>query len=73
MILKKLVYKIRTYIFYSAKLRNSCRLYDNVPKDTAAQQAADCIIILHIKMRFTCWINKATDTHSDYVILIYFS
>jgi len=23
-------------------------------------------------MRFTSWINKATDTHSDYVILISF-
>jgi len=23
-------------------------------------------------MRFTCWINKATDTQSDYVILMAF-
>jgi hypothetical protein len=23
-------------------------------------------------MRFACWITKATDTHSDYVILIAF-
>jgi len=22
-------------------------------------------------MRITCWINKATDTHSEYVILIF--
>jgi hypothetical protein len=24
------------------------------------------------RMRFTCWITKATDTHSEYVILIAF-
>jgi hypothetical protein len=24
-------------------------------------------------MRFTCWIDKATDTHSEYVTLIAFS
>jgi hypothetical protein len=28
-------------------------------------------IIQH--MRFACWITKATDTHSEYVILISFS
>jgi hypothetical protein len=25
------------------------------------------------RMRFACWITKATDTHSEYVILIAFS
>ena len=25
------------------------------------------------RMRFACWIAKATDTHSEYVILIAFS
>jgi len=24
------------------------------------------------RMRFVCWINEATDTHSEYVILIVF-
>jgi len=42
-----------------------------VPKGSAAQQAADCNIIQHIERRFTGWINKATDTHSDYIILIF--
>jgi hypothetical protein len=28
--------------------------------------------ILHIKVRFTGWINMATDRHSDYVILVSF-
>jgi len=26
----------------------------------------------HITIRFTCWINKATNTHSDYVVHISF-
>jgi len=47
-------------------------LQDNVPKCSAAQQAADCNIIGNREMRFTCWIHKARDSHSDYVIRISF-
>jgi hypothetical protein len=35
-----------------------------------ARQATDDNIIRRI--RFACWITKATDTHSEYVILIAF-
>jgi hypothetical protein len=35
-----------------------------------ARQATDGNIIR--RMRFACWITKATDTHSEYVILIAF-
>jgi hypothetical protein len=35
----------------------------------AGQDTDDSIIR---RMRFACWINKATDTHSEYVILIAF-
>jgi hypothetical protein len=35
-----------------------------------ARQATDDNIIW--RMRFACWINKATDTYSEYVILIAF-
>jgi len=35
-----------------------------------ATQITDDKIIRH--MRFACWINKATNTHSEYVILIAF-
>ena len=35
-----------------------------------AGQATDDNIIR--RMRFACWITKATDTHSEYVILIAF-
>jgi hypothetical protein len=36
---------------------------------TAGQLTDDNIIR---RMRFACWINKATDTHSEYVIFIAF-
>jgi hypothetical protein len=39
-----------------------------VEKYGRARQATDDNIIR--RMRFVCWINKATDTHSEYVILI---
>jgi hypothetical protein len=35
---------------------------------TARQTTDDNIIR---RMRFACWITKATDTHSEYVILIF--
>jgi len=43
-------------------------LGDNVKKYSTARQATGDNIIQH--MCFVCWINKATDTHSEYVILI---
>ena len=43
-----------------------------MPKGSAAQQAADWNIMWHIKMGLIFGINKATDTNSDYVMLIYF-
>jgi hypothetical protein len=39
-----------------------------VEKYGRARQATDDNIIR--RMRFACWITKATDTHSEYVILI---
>ena len=36
-----------------------------------AGQATDGNIIR--RMRFACWITKATDTHSEYIILIAFT
>jgi hypothetical protein len=41
-----------------------------VEKYGTARQAADDNIIR--RMRFACWITKATDTHAEYVILIAF-
>jgi hypothetical protein len=42
-----------------------------VEKYGRARQATDGNIIW--SMYFLCWITKATDTHSEYVILIAFS
>jgi hypothetical protein len=50
--------------------RKSCRLWDNVEKYGTAGQATDGNIIR--RMRFACWITRATDTHSECVILIAF-
>jgi hypothetical protein len=50
--------------------RKSCRLWDNVEKYGTARQAADHDTIR--RMRFAWWIPKATNTHSQYVILIAF-
>jgi hypothetical protein len=41
-----------------------------VEKYGRARQATDDNIIQ--RMRFACWITKATDTHSEYLILIAF-
>jgi hypothetical protein len=41
-----------------------------VEKYVTARQPTDDNIIR--RMRFACWITKATDTHSEYVILIAF-
>jgi formylmethanofuran dehydrogenase subunit E-like metal-binding protein len=40
-------------------------------KNVTARQATDDNTIR--RMRFACWIAKATDTHSEYVILIVFT
>jgi len=48
----------------------SCRLWDNVGKHGRGRQATDDDI--RRRWRFACWITKATNTHSKYVILIGF-
>jgi hypothetical protein len=51
-------------------LQKSCLLCDNVEEYVTARQATHDTITR--RMRFACWITKATDTHSEYVILIAF-
>jgi hypothetical protein len=68
----KVLDKIKTHILYSVPFfRKSCPFWDNVEKYGTARQATDGNIIR--RMRFAWWITKATDTHSEYVILIAFS
>ena len=59
-----------TYFMSNNFFRKSCRLWDNAGKYRRARQATDDNIIWH--MRNACWITKATDIHSEYVILIAF-
>jgi hypothetical protein len=48
----------------------SCRLWDNVEKYCTARQVTGDNIIR--RMRFACWITKATDTHSESLIFTAF-
>jgi hypothetical protein len=61
--------KIKTLFFCSITfLRKSFLLKDNVEKYGRSRQATDNSIVRHLG--FTDWITEATDTHSEYVILI---
>jgi hypothetical protein len=57
----EVVEKTKTHILCSVTFsRKSCRLWDNVEKYGTAGQTTDGNIIR--RMRFACWITKATDT-----------
>jgi hypothetical protein len=67
----RFVEKVKTHILSSVTFfRKSYHLGHNVEKYGTARQTTDDNIIR--RMRFACWITKATDTHSQYVILIGF-
>jgi hypothetical protein len=51
-------------------LLKPCRLWDNVEKYGTARRGTEDNITR--RMRSECWILKATNTHSEYVILIAF-
>jgi hypothetical protein len=55
-------------MFKNVFFLNSCRLCDCVEKYCTAIQATDDNIIRCICI--DCWITKATDTHSEYVIIM---
>jgi len=61
----KLVQKINTHILYSITFFFNCAIYE-MWKNTV-QQGRPQMTIWH--MCFLCWIPKATNTHSEYVIL----
>ena len=66
----KFVEKIKIHILclYSV-FKKSCRLWDNVEKYGRARQTTDESIIR--RMRFVCWISKAKNTLSEYVLLLF--
>jgi hypothetical protein len=59
-----------TRFMFNISFRKSCRLWDNLEKYGTARQDTDDNIIR--RMRFACWITKATDTHSKCAIVIAF-
>ena len=59
---------IKTHVLFSITFfRQSCHLWNNVENYGTVGQATDYNTTWY--MRFACWINKATNTHSEYVIL----
>ena len=68
--IQKLVQKVKTHILCALFSRILCRLWDNVERYCIAGHATDDNIIR--RMRFACLRIKATDTHSEYVILLAF-
>jgi len=57
-------------VFNNFFFRRSFLQWDNVEKCGRAKQATDVNKIR--RMRFACWLPQATNTHSEYVILIAF-
>jgi len=67
---KNVAEKIKTHILCSTTFcRRSCRLWDNVGKNIVQPGGPQMTIW---RMRIACWIYKATNTHSECVILIAF-
>jgi hypothetical protein len=62
--------KINRHFMLSNFFRKAYLLLDNVEKYCTAGKATDDNLIW--RMRIACWIPKATDTHSEYAILIIF-
>jgi hypothetical protein len=59
-----------THLVFNNYFQKSCHLWDNVEKYGIARHATyDSIIRC---MCLACWITKATNTHSEYVILTAF-
>jgi hypothetical protein len=67
----KVVEEIKTHILCSINCfptENRALFWDNVKIYGRARHATDGSIMQHL--RFACWLTKATDTHTEYVILI---
>ena len=66
----KLVAKIKTHLifhdFFLSKVMPYTRQCGKIPNRKIGN-----ILVIRL-MRFACWISKATDTHSEYELLIAF-
>ena len=65
----KVVEKIKTHFKFNNFFFENPAVYEIKRKNTAEPDRPQMTIRC---MRITCWITKATDTHSEYVILIAF-
>jgi len=66
---KKVVEESKTHILCSVTFfQKSYRLWNYVEIYGRTRQATDDYLIR--RMRFVCWITKATDTHLGYAIII---
>jgi hypothetical protein len=59
-----------THFMFNNPPPQPCFLWNDVEPYSRTRQATDDNITR--RKRFACWINKATDTHSDSVIIIVF-
>jgi hypothetical protein len=60
-----------THFMFNNFFRKSYHLWGNVERYATTWQATDDNKVR--RMRIACWLNKATGTHSDYVIVIAFA
>ena len=60
----------RTHFMFNNFFFENRVLYENVEKYGRTKEATDDTVIR--RMRFSCWITRATNTHSEYVIVIGF-
>jgi hypothetical protein len=69
MFVTKVKEKHNMHILFSVTFLRKSRLYEITLKNTVQPDTPQISIW---RMRFSCWIPKATDTRSEYVILIVF-
>jgi hypothetical protein len=55
------------WIIFNSFFRKSCRLCNSAGKYGTARQTTDDNTLAKRRMRFACWVTKATDAHSECV------
>ena len=65
----KVVEKIKTHFVFSNFLSENRAIYEIMWENMAERGRSQMTIW---RMRIACWIPKATNTHSEYVVLIAF-
>jgi hypothetical protein len=67
----EVVQKVKTHFMFNNIFPKIVSFMSNVKKYATAGKSTDYNIMQRI--RIVCWLNKATNIHSEYVILITFS